>query len=229
MRTPTDARNSNSYKTVLFDLDGTLTDSSPGIIRCLRGAIANVRPDFDFEQDLKPHIGPPIETIFSVLLNTEDQGLIQDAIKHYRSQYSEFGWEDNSVYTGIPDLLAGLCAHGFRLGVATSKAEVFAERILAHFGLASYFEVIGGSTLDGKRSRKSEVIGHVLEVGKFDPLRTLMVGDRSHDVHGAKSHNIECLGVTWGYGSYDELESSGAAAITNSPEEILSFVLNAQK
>jgi phosphoglycolate phosphatase-like HAD superfamily hydrolase len=185
---------------VIFDLDGTLTDSAQGIVASFRhalGSIGAVVPD----GDLAPMVvGPPMHHTL------RDMGLgahTDAAIAAYREDYTSRGWAMNRPFDGIPALLADLRAAGVRLAVATSKAEPTAHRILAHFGLDEHFEVIAGASLDGLRAAKSDVVAHALSRLAPLPDRMLMVGDRSHDVEGAAEHGIDTVVVGWGYGRAD--------------------------
>ena len=185
---------------VIFDLDGTLTDSAEGIVASFRhalGSIGAVVPD----GDLAPMIvGPPMHHTL------RDMGLgerADDAIAAYREDYLTRGWAMNRLFDGIPALLADLRAAGVRLAVATSKVESTAQRILAHFGLDGHFEVIAGASVDGLRATKSEVVKRALAQLEPLPDRVLMVGDRSHDVEGAAEHGINTVVVGWGYGRAD--------------------------
>ncbi|MGO4446000.1 HAD-IA family hydrolase [Mycobacterium sp. 2YAF39] len=185
---------------VIFDLDGTLTDSAEGIVASFRhalGSVGAVVPDGDLTTLI---VGPPMHHTL------RDMGLgeVSDAaIAAYREDYVSRGWAMNRPFDGIPALLDDLRAAGVRLAVATSKAEPTAQRILAHFGLDEHFEVIAGASLDGSRAAKSEVVKHALAQLEPLPDRILMVGDRSHDVAGAAEHGIDTVVVGWGYGRAD--------------------------
>jgi phosphoglycolate phosphatase-like HAD superfamily hydrolase len=185
---------------VIFDLDGTLTDSAQGIVASFRhalGSIGAVVPD----GDLAPMIvGPPMHHTL------RDMGLGEQAdaaIAAYREDYLTRGWAMNRLFDGIPALLSDLRSAGVRLAVATSKVESTAQRILAHFGLDEHFEVIAGASIDGSRAAKSDVVAHALLQLEPLPDRMLMVGDRSHDVEGAAEHGIDTVVVGWGYGRAD--------------------------
>jgi phosphoglycolate phosphatase len=186
---------------VIFDLDGTLTDSARGVLSSFRHALAEVGVAVPKHPDLAGLVvGPPMQQTMSVLgLGDKTDA----AIAAYRADYTSRGWVLNEVFEEIPQLLADLRAAGVRLAVATSKAEPTARKILAHFELDGHFEVIGGASLDGMRASKAEVVAHVLV--QLDPLpeHVLMVGDRSHDVHGASRHGIDTVIVQWGYGGRD--------------------------
>ncbi|MGD9622038.1 MAG: HAD hydrolase-like protein [Mycolicibacterium sp.] len=185
---------------VIFDLDGTLTDSAEGIVSSFRHALLSIGmpvPDVDLANRL---VGPPMH------ITLQEMGLgeyADAAIAAYRADYTRRGWAMNRLYSGIPELLADLQTAGVRLAVATSKAEPIARQILTHFGLESRFEVIAGASLDGARSSKAEVLAHVLAQLAPLPDRVVMVGDRSHDVEGAAAHGIGTIVVDWGYGQHD--------------------------
>ena len=185
---------------VLFDLDGTLTDSAVGIVASFRHALDAVGAPTP-EGDLAGRIvGPPMHHTLSAM-GLGDR--VEDAITAYRADYTTRGWSMNSLFDGIPALLEDLRAAGVRLAVATSKAETTAQRILAHFGLDGYFEVIAGASSDGTRAAKSDVVAHALAQLAPLPDRILMIGDRSHDVEGAGEHGIDTVVVGWGYGATD--------------------------
>lgn len=185
---------------VIFDLDGTLTDSAEGIVSSFRHALGTVGaavPDGDLAARI---IGPPMHhTLASLGLGEQTDA----AIDAYRQEYRARGWALNSVYDGIPELLADLRAAEIRLAVATSKAEPTAQRILAHFGLADHFEFIAGASVDGSRALKVDVVARAIEAVQPLPERVLMVGDRCHDVEGAAAHGINTVVVGWGYGAED--------------------------
>ena len=194
---------------VIFDLDGTLTDSADGIVASFRHALAAIGAEVP-EGDLTGRIvGPPMHVTLTGLGLGERA---DEAIAAYRADYTSRGWAMNSLFDGIPQLLSDLRTAGVRLAVATSKAEPTARRIIEHFELADYFDVIAGASVDGSRSSKADVVAHAL--GQLHPLpdRVLMVGDRAHDVEGAAEHGIDTVVVGWGYGATDFLEPHAAEA-----------------
>lgn len=185
---------------VLFDLDGTLTDSAEGVVSSFRHALQAVGADIPDGELAGRLVGPPMHHT----LNQMGLGERTDAaIAAYRADYSSRGWSINKLFDGIPALLADLHAAGVRLAVATSKAEPTAQRILEHFGLDRYFEVIAGASPDGTRALKADVVAWALAQLQPVPQRVLMVGDRAHDVEGAAQHGIDTVVVTWGYGRDD--------------------------
>ncbi|HEX4560031.1 MAG TPA: HAD hydrolase-like protein [Mycobacterium sp.] len=197
---------------VIFDLDGTLTDSARGIVSSFRhalGEVGAVVPDGDLAGRI---VGPPMhQTLREMGLGKEADA----AIAAYRADYSTRGWAMNRLFDGVAALLADLQAAGVRLAVATSKAEPTARRILAHFGLDGHFEVIAGASIDGARATKSDVIAHALAHLRPLPDRVLMVGDRSHDVEGAAHHGIDTVVVGWGYGRNDFADPGAVAPLAH--------------
>lgn len=210
--------------TILFDLDGTLTDPKAGITRCIRYALETLRYPVPDEDALLWCIGPPLRESFKYLLNNASDGLVSEALRLYRQRFNQKGKYENRVYPHIPQALTFLRNAGARLCIATSKPTVFAEQIAAHFELARYFEGIYGSELSGARSEKKDLIAHIIRSEHIDPSTTLMVGDRYHDIAGAKHNTITAIGVTYGYGSLDELRQAGADVIVNSPAELSSIL-----
>ncbi|HEX5143379.1 MAG TPA: HAD-IA family hydrolase [Mycobacterium sp.] len=202
---------------VLFDLDGTLTDSATGIVASFRHALGKIGAPVPAGDLVGRIVGPPMHvTLHGMGLGDR----ADEAVAAFRADYTSRGWSMNSPFDGIPELLADLRAAGVRMAVATSKAEPTARRILEHFGLDGYFEVIAGASVDGVRSAKSEVVAHALEQLAPLPERVLMVGDRSHDVEGAAEHGIETVVVGWGYGRDDFSDGSTAAAHVGSVSEL---------
>ena len=185
---------------VIFDLDGTLTDSAEGIVASFRHALTEIGAEVPDDDLVGRIVGPPMHvTLGSLGLGAK----ADEAISAYRADYTTRGWSMNRMFDGIEDLLADLRAAGVRLAVATSKAEPTARRIVEHFGIDGHFEVIAGASVDGSRSAKADVVAHALTQLQPLPERVLMVGDRSHDVDGAAAHGIETVVVDWGYGATD--------------------------
>lgn len=197
---------------VLFDLDGTLTDSAQGIVASFRHALGEVGAAVP-EGDLAARIvGPPmLHTLRAMGLGEQ----ADTAMAAYRADYTSRGWSMNRTFDGIPALLADLQAVGVRLAVATSKAEPTARRILAHFGLDGYFEVIAGASVDGTRAAKADVVAYALAQLQPLPERVVMVGDRWHDVEGAARHGIDTVVVGWGYGRGDFAEPTAVPALAH--------------
>jgi len=208
-------------KTILFDLDGTLTDSGEGIINCAWGALAHFGIPLPPREQMRVFVGPPLTKTFAEFgVAPED---IDEALVVYRKQYLTTGMYQNTPYPGIEDMLMALKARGCTLFVATSKPEPTAITILEHFGLAQYFDIICGASFDRSRNSKSAVIAHLLT--QVDDLSdALMVGDTAFDVIGAAEHKIQTIGVAWGYGTVEEMEKAGARAIAYSTAELLELL-----
>ncbi|WP_234123787.1 HAD family hydrolase [Clostridium hydrogenum] len=208
------------YKYILFDLDGTLTDSKEGITKSVQYALNKLGVSVDDLTSLEKFIGPPLKDCFMEYYNFSESKAAE-AVAYYRENFSKRGLFENEVYIGVETMLTKLKETGLHLIVATSKPTVFSEKILEHFNLAQYFDAIVGSTLDGSRSKKADVIKFALEECKIKTSEAIMIGDREHDMIGAKENGLAAIGVTYGYGSYDELEKSGATYIVNSVYELL--------
>lgn len=208
-------------KAILFDLDGTLTDSGEGIINCAALALRHFGLPVPDRKTMGVFVGPPLRDTFAKFGVPADK--IEEAIAVYRSRYTSVGKFENFPYPGIRELLETLKAKGCRLFVATSKPEQLSTEILEHFGLAPFFERICGASLDTSRDSKSAVIGFLLE--HFGPMDDpVMVGDTAFDVTGAAVHGIPTIGVSWGYGDTAEMVKAGACAIADTPEALLSLL-----
>jgi len=208
---------------IYFDLDGTLTDPKPGITRSIQYALRKLdHHTIPTEDELTWCIGPPLRASFAKILGTEDSADL--AVSLYRERFSDTGLYENGVYDGIGDVLTTLGQSGRRLFVATSKPHVYAERIVAHFGLRHHFEHVFGSELDGTRVDKSHLLEYALKTASVDPSKTLMIGDRSHDMIGARNNGIRGIGVLYGYGSKDELIGAGALHVCATPQAILDCI-----
>jgi phosphoglycolate phosphatase len=208
---------------IFFDLDGTLTDPKPGITRSIQYALQKLdHPTIPTEDELTWCIGPPLRASFVSLLGADHSA--DHAVSFYRERFSDVGLYENGVYDGVRDVLTTLCTSGHRLFVATSKPHVFAERIIDHFGLRPHFERVFGSELDGTRVDKSHLLEYALREVSVDPAKTLMIGDRSHDMVGAKNNGMQRIGVLYGYGSREELLQAGAQHVCATPSAILGCI-----
>ena len=208
-------------KTILFDLDGTLTDSGEGIINCAILALEHFGCPIPSREAMRVFVGPPLVDSFIQHGVPADQA--EKAVEIYRSRYIPIGKYENTPYPGIRELLQTLKDQGHTLYVATSKPEGMSIDILEHFGLAGYFDRICGASMDASRSSKEAVIAYLIEQnGRSDNM--VMVGDTRFDVIGAKEHGIPCIGVSWGYGEVSDMVRSGAAAIAHSVEELLKLL-----
>ncbi len=213
-----------TYDTFFFDLDGTITDSAPGIINSVVYALKKYGIEETDYRKLCRFIGPPLTVSFQEYYGfSREQSL--EAVVYYREYYTDKGIFENSVYDGFEDAAKKLKQAGKKLIVATSKPEPFARKIIDYFSLTSYFDYIAGMELDGGRGTKTEVILYALEKCMIqDRSRVLMVGDREHDVLGAKEAGIDCLGVLYGFGTCEELKTAGASYIIETIDEILDFI-----
>ena len=211
--------------TLFFDLDGTLTDPKPGITGSIQYALEKLDRPVPSQDELAWCIGPPLRASFVALLGGEE--LADRAVALYRERFGEVGLFENSLYPDIPAVLAALSRSPRRLFVATSKPHVFASRIIEHFGLAGYFEHIFGSELDGSRVDKADLLAYALTQSGVDPSQALMIGDRSHDVAGARANGIDAVGVTYGYGTEAELIEAGAILLCASSGAIPQVIHNA--
>ena len=208
-------------KTILFDLDGTLTDSGEGIINCAIVALEHFHLPIPSQEELRVFVGPPLQESFLRFGVPADR--VDEAIQVYRSRYIPIGKFENIPYPGIRELLEALKAEGHKLYVATSKPETMSVEILEHFGLAKYFDQICGASMDASRSSKEAVIAYLLEQnGRADNM--VMVGDTKFDVIGAKKHGIPTIGVAWGYGEVADMLAAGAAAIAQTTEELYALI-----
>lgn len=214
-----------AFDVILFDLDGTLTDSAPGIVNCLKYALDDLGIEHPDDSTMRSHLGPPLVVTFREHYGLDD-ATVDRAIAKYRERYHDVGLFENTVYDGIPALLDALDDTEATLAVATSKPTPSATRILEHFGLARHFAFIGGAELHGPRQHKADVIAHTLDAlggqGVSTPTsRFVMVGDRRHDISGALEHGIPGIGVLWGYGDAAELDAAGAIRTVASPAALL--------
>jgi phosphoglycolate phosphatase len=204
---------------VLLDLDGTLTDPREGIVRCLRHAFIAMGEPCPSDAQLERYIGPPLHLSFAARFGSGSPKVAR-AIDFYRERFSRTGILENMVYPGIPAALKSLKELGATLIVATSKPTTYAEKIVAHFGLDDDVAAVFGSELDGTRSDKTELIAHVLARRSILPNDACMVGDREHDIRGARANRVSAIGALWGYGSRQELVDAGAVAVCEQPEQL---------
>ncbi|MCD8006877.1 MAG: HAD hydrolase-like protein [Oscillospiraceae bacterium] len=215
------ALDKTKIKYILYDLDGTLTDSARGIVNSFKYCLNELGITGWDDEALLKFVGPPLRESFGVYLGMDENG-VDNAIKIYRTYYADKGIFENSIYDGIPEALERLREAGYIQAVATSKPEVYAKKILEKFGLAGYFEDICGIPLGDESMTKAQVIAQSMErIGVTDKSAVVMVGDRDYDIKGAHLNGIPCIGVTYGYGSREELESAGADEIVAEPGDIM--------
>lgn len=212
------------YNTVLFDLDGTLTDSEPGIINSIKYALKKYGIKIENKADLRKFLGPPLVESFKQFCGFSEEKAEQ-AVEFYREYFREKGIFENNVYQGVVELLESLKAQNKKLIVATSKPEPFTYRILEHFDLLKYFDFVAGSNMDNTRCKKDEVIAYALNSCSITDLQSVvMIGDREHDIIGANKVGIASIGVLYGYGDLQELKAAGATYIANNTQEIYKIV-----
>ncbi|HIV68375.1 MAG TPA: HAD hydrolase-like protein [Candidatus Butyricicoccus stercorigallinarum] len=210
---------------LFFDLDGTLTDSGEGITNCVIHALRQQRWPIPDRDSLRRFIGPPLIESFQGIAGMSAAQAAQ-AVTDYRARYSTVGLFENRAYDGIIDMLAALQAAGKRLFMVTSKPEVYSVRIAERFGLAPYLEQICGATLDGRINSKDAVVRLALErAGNPDPSTVEMIGDRLHDVEGARQYGIDCTYVLYGFGTREEAEAHRAAHIVATVDELREHLL----
>ena len=210
---------------VLFDLDGTLTDPGEGIANSVIFSLERFGITVSNRAELYKFIGPPLLYSYKEYYGFSESDA-KLAIKYYREYFSEKGIFENRVYDGITDMLGKLRGNNIRLSVATSKPEPFAVKIIEHFGLTEYFSLVAGATMDETRSEKHEVIEYALRGLRIeDKARCIMVGDRKHDILGAKKNGLKSVGVLYGYGSRGELETAGADMLAETPLDICGLIL----
>ena len=210
---------------IFFDLDGTLTDPALGITNSFKHALKSFGLEIPSYEKLCSFIGPPLVDTFRTQFGFSDEKASLGVLK-YREYFAEKGLLENSVYPGIPDLLSDLKDAGKRLVVATSKPEEYSVKIIEHFGLAQYFENVCGSLMDESRSKKDQVIEYALERNKIgDRSKVLMIGDRKHDILGAKKTGLKSCGILFGYGSLQELQTAGADYIAGNITELKDICL----
>lgn len=212
------------YKVILFDLDGTLTDSGEGITRSVQYALEKIGKPEPERQKLNIFVGPPLLEQFQEYAAI-DKETAKKAVEYYRERYAPVGIYENELYPGILEMLEGLKARGYRLAVASSKPENFVNMVLEHFHMTSYFDQIVGSKPDGGRTDKTAVIEEALLRMGLEKHRNqvIMVGDKEHDVIGARQAGLDCIAVSYGYGTMEELENAHPLKIVNSTEELLDF------
>ncbi|HEY7040292.1 MAG TPA: HAD hydrolase-like protein [Methylomirabilota bacterium] len=210
-----------SRPTVLFDLDGTLTDSRPGITACIRHALDRVGHACPDDEALAVYIGPPLRGTLSTLLGTTDPALIETALGHYRHRYDTVGLFENRVYDDVPALLEALARRGHAMAVATAKTRQAATRIVEHFGLAGHFTAVYGAEAGGRFDAKIDLLAHLIESGVIRAGQAVMVGDRASDIVAAKINGIRSIGALWGYGEPGELADAGADVLCATPAALL--------
>jgi phosphoglycolate phosphatase len=209
---------------ILFDLDGTLTDSAVGITRCLQHALTRLGREVPAASALRRFVGPPLAETFAELLETRDAAVVDGAVRLYRERFQDTGMFENEVYPGIREGLESLSANGHRMWVVTSKPTVYANRIVDHFGLRRWIQDVHGSELSGIDAEKRRLIRRALDRSGLAVLETCVVGDRVHDVRGARANGVKCIAVLWGYGSAEELQRAAPDHLVSTMSELCAIV-----
>jgi phosphoglycolate phosphatase len=213
--------------TVLFDLDGTLTDSRAGITACIRYALGKLGRECPGDDVLATYIGPPLRGTLSTLLGTSDPALVETALGHYRARYDEVGLFENAVYDGVPEMLEGAARLAGTMLVATAKTRHAATRVVTHFALARHFDAVYGAEPGGRFDRKVDLLGHLIETGVIRAETAVMVGDRDLDIAAARAHRIRAIGALWGFGDRRELTDAGADLLCESPRALVACLARA--
>ena len=213
-----------NFENILFDLDGTIVNSEKGITECVSYALGKFGIEETDRAALRRFIGPPLSDSFMRFYGF-DAEKAEKAVEYYRERYVPIGVHENEVYDGIYELLSDLRAAGKKLYIATSKPEHFAKGILAELSLDKYFDGVYGSTLDESRNTKDRVLAYAIEAIGLDKSRSVMVGDRFHDVEGAKANGLPCVGVLYGFGDREELLGAGAVAVAETPNELRKILI----
>jgi phosphoglycolate phosphatase len=221
---------------LIFDLDGTLTDPREGITRSIAHALETLSPQYPelgvrlrTMKELERFIGPPIQEVFSELMGTKDPLIYNEAVTIYRERFTRLGLYENMPYPGIHEALENFKQAGHKLWVCTSKPWPFAERILEHFKLSSYFERLYGCEFDGTRSVKIELLAYLLARERFAPASAVMIGDRKHDVAAARANGVHSIGVLYGFGDEIELTQAGAEVLCASVAQLAQAVAGMSK
>ncbi|HEY2818204.1 MAG TPA: HAD hydrolase-like protein [Casimicrobiaceae bacterium] len=200
-------------RALLFDLDGTLTDNYTGIAASIRYALSRLDAPIPSDSTLKSCVGPRLRESFARLLGNGDPIRVESAIVHYRERFADIGWRENMIYDGVADLLAALAATGQRLFVCTAKPEIFARRIVTHFGIAPCFHGVYGADLSGAFDDKAVLLRRALDREQFRAGDAIMIGDHGNDIRAAHENGLCAIGVLWGYGSREELADADALAV----------------
>ncbi len=210
------------YKNIIFDLDGTLTDSKPGIVKGVQYALRCYGVDEPDLDKLTSFVGPPLYKSFMDYLGCSEEEA-KEAVECYREYYAETGLYENALYDGVEGLLYALKEKGYRLLIASSKPRIYVKRILSFFRILRYFDIVEGSELDSKRTDKAELLGYVLDKWNLKAEECVMIGDRKHDVLGARANGMDSIAVGYGYGSEDELSKAGPTYFFSTIEELKNF------
>lgn len=212
---------------IFFDLDGTLTDSSPGIIRCINHALVELGHDAVTGDGLRDMIGSPLRHIFVDVLGCDDEDVLDRAVAAYRGRFNAIGIFENALYPGVADALADLCRAGHTLQIVTAKPAVSARRVMAHFGIDGFFRALHGPELSARDCDKADLVGAALEIAGGDRRAAVMVGDRAVDVLAARQHQVRAVAAGWGYGTRDELEGAGPEYVAETVPDLVRWLRSA--
>ena len=212
------------YETVAFDLDGTLTDPESGLTSGFAYALSKMGIKYSTKKELRRFIGPPLKAEFMSVYDLDDAGG-EECVRLFREYFSVYGWWDNKLYPGVPEMLATLKDRGKKIVLATSKPEIFAEKILRLFDIAKYFDFVGAATLNHTRVEKSDILSYALDAVNADRSSSVMVGDRKYDARGAVDVGIDSIGVLYGHGDKSEIDSAGFTYTVRSVEDITKILL----
>jgi len=210
-------------RNVLFDLDGTLTDPAQGIVRCIQHSLNTLEIACPSHDELTRYIGPPLREVFVSICSSSDEVLIERAVTVFRERFSTIGLFENTPYEEVSEMLSSLDGD-YQLFVATSKPQLYAEKILHHFSLAHHFVEIHGNDLAGRLDDKAELVKELIVRRELRPEQTVMVGDRMHDVIAARKNGVASVAVTYGYGSESELVEAGANYFCDSPTAVVEVI-----
>lgn len=211
-------------KTILFDLDGTIIDSFPGITKCVQYALASQGVTVKDAQVLRPFIGPPLSYSFQTYYGFDD-ATTEELIRKYRERFDVVGIFENTLYPGVPEALRRLKEDGYRLALASSKPEVACRRILEHHQLLPFFDEVVGASLDGSISEKQEVLREAMRrLGVSDPSKVFLIGDTVFDIRGANEVGIPCIGVSYGFGQASDLQKAGAVCVLGDLKEVVEYI-----
>jgi phosphoglycolate phosphatase len=214
-----------SVTNILFDLDGTLTDPAEGIVRCIQHSLTTLQIPCPPDSELTRYIGPPLREVFFTVCDSQDHEVVERAVAVFRERFSTIGLFENAPYPEVSQMFTDQSSHSYSLFVATSKPQIYAEKILKHFSLADHFIEIHGNDLAGRLDDKADLLRELLVRRNLDPTHTIMVGDRKHDVIAAKKNGVASLAVTYGYGTKEELVEAGADYLCETPSSVVSQIL----
>ncbi|HUE87872.1 MAG TPA: HAD hydrolase-like protein [Vicinamibacterales bacterium] len=209
---------------IFFDLDGTLTDSSPGILRCVNHALAELGHSVVTDARLRGMIGSPLTRIFSDVLVCDDEAVLDRAVAAYRVRFNAVGIFENALYPGVAAALDHLCRSGHTLQIVTAKPAAAARRVAEHFGIAPFFRAMHGPELSARDCNKADLVGAALQVAGGNPRAALMVGDRAADMIAAREHRVRAVAAAWGYGSRDELERAAPEYVAETVPDLIRWV-----